>query len=1000
MEGSELNQATMPARFSLKLHLWIVLCLTAIMVIVVQVFSFKVNLDFVRHPQFGYFNQFDDIDDHIHATAPVWFGLYFVIDFIWAAMLLWLIVRFIQSLQILYFNRLFILLIILSVLAYAFDAIENLNYLTRGNLLREIISFKTIVNLKVLFYALVIVLALIAVYLKYVASLIIEIWRSIKVSALSILCIGLLMILSTFMDQGTTVIIHLLEHPGSLALSIFAINILALACAHYPDYFYKYFYPKPDVTIEWKMSKVFLTAQTGLGLINYKEESFEDGNQVSAETLKQRPRQEAEFFDAFRKVLGGFLLITWLYVLLFVMAKYMWPALPVGQILVLLVVVYLVFNNRMAQTKQYWKRHFNNNIFEKYLREHPGEPVKINLTENDFPKPIPFWLKLTLLSFILTIAVYIIAILCAVNCAWSLTWWWLVAAGLLNGLYFILFQNFRTLLRIYPFSRGWKWIPLLLLSNDFKYVGLFAGTGFVMLVSFVAFSFDPVRLNALVFILMFLYLVYGLLVVTIKHILYYKSHQHDDPKPHPYRYAERVFIYYIPVIVVIFLGLILYSSRAGNGLHGLTAAKEENLKIDFDAYANKLKDNLRQDTASQAMFVASYGGGLRAAAWTMLLLDNLNNRDPGFLNSTVAMSGASGGFLGLSFFLAALTETEDSENVRSTIDTIGNHNMLGIDVAYLLGFDFIRELLPYIDTLGKDRAMRSMKEYSKLIQPDEVRNENLFCSSYRNYWEYGYNKAGYLPALIGNTTSTHSRYGVALSLKPEGYELLFPGADDILDLDSNNSISYLSATSTTERFPIFSPAAQIKGKGYYVDGGYFENSGLLSLVTFHDFINRPEFGLLREGKVRVILIINSKESYIRYVLGNKLMTPDRDLSSSEVSAILHTVTDIDILPLALEERYRHQFKTNFIPVYLPYPITFQDVEDVIGASPLYPFEVMDRIRVSNQKIKTALENAGYQGVAVPPALARVLSNPAYEYMKAMMKHPEIDSVFREIVKKN
>lgn len=53
---------------------------------------------------------------------------------------------------------------------------------------------------------------------------------------------------------------------------------------------------------------------------------------------------------------------------------------------------------------------------------------------------------------------------------------------------------------------------------------------------------------------------------------------------------------------------------------------------------------------------------------------------------------------------------------------------------------------------------------------------------------------------------------------PSWYEQHLPGADNILDIENindhcdpvNKCITYLGATSTTERFPIFSPAAEIE----------------------------------------------------------------------------------------------------------------------------------------------------------------------------------------------
>lgn len=84
------------------------------------------------------------------------------------------------------------------------------------------------------------------------------------------------------------------------------------------------------------------------------------------------------------------------------------------------------------------------------------------------------------------------------------------------------------------------------------------------------------------------------------------------------------------------------------------------------------------------------------------------------------MSGVSGGFLGLSFYTSILAEDTAAQVRKAKIDMIGKHNILSIDIAYLLGFDFVREMFPYIDSFCfDDRAGRSMQEYATLIHPKQ-----------------------------------------------------------------------------------------------------------------------------------------------------------------------------------------------------------------------------------------------------------------------------------------
>jgi hypothetical protein len=254
------------------------------------------------------------------------------------------------------------------------------------------------------------------------------------------------------------------------------------------------------------------------------------------------------------------------------------------------------------------------------------------------------------------------------------------------------------------------------------------------------------------------------------------------------------------------------------------------------------------------------------------------------------------------------------------------------------------------------------------------------------------------PALIGNTTGTNNQYGVAFSMAYDETENPFPGAVDILSISDTEgkTISYLDATSTTERFPIFSPAAEIKGKGNFLDGGYFENSGLLSLMNFYGYLSEDTTLSLKDENTRVIVLINSKDDYIRRVLGDSIK-PVSDKATSELGAILETVADISILSLAMEEKYAERFGENYIAVYLPYYIHYDDVKSFIGGMPEDPFEVQALIDHSNAKIDTALSKFPQErDKPIPPALARVLSDPGYAYIKAMLKHEEVVDALSKI----
>ncbi len=934
-----------------KLALYLII-LTGLMVATAMLFKHYLAIEFIDHPQFAYFHEYSKIKDKIAASNGALYSYYsfFVLDMIWAPMALLMIYNLTRiSLDT---KRFLTSLLIFSIAAYVFDLLEGFGYTIKDDLFGSPgFSLAQFVRIKVSLYTIVIFHLLIALYQNYVTENLRLISQAILSSFLSIIIIVLILFLATKLEQGSTVIIHLLDSPFSIFVCALMVFILALACAHYPDYIKQYFFPNLSLTATWSLEPVGLfTRIFGMGLIHYND---------PAPVTSDEQKKGAKIASFLRKHLGGALLFTWLYSLLFVLEKYYEVKLPVGLFFFALILIYIyIYNDCYKKQALYGK---NKASFEKE----------------------------TIYTFIALCALLVLTVFSTLWYTWIQTCLLLIGSALCNLLFYIYFQ----------FSRSGadkekrKFLSLTALGDTVKYLKVFAFFGWCALFIYLVFLSIPTALSSLCFILIWMYLVYGAIVILMKHNLYYNRNQDTEKqiKSHP---MATFFRSYIPILGFLIIGLMIYASRAGNGLHLLSSVPESIPSISIDTFA--------KNSGPKKYFLASYGGGLRATIWTMLLINSKEQQDTSFLHSTAAMSGVSGGFLGLSFYTALVKEYNETTERAEAIDRIGKRNMLSIDISYMLGPDLIKETLPYINTLGKDRAAASMQEYAHQILGCSYDSSELQDESYRSYWTKTYQKNGYMPVLIGNTTGTNHNYGVAFSLSSEGIDSILPGAENILDIEEINCngdtiqtcLNYLGATSTTERFPIFSPAAEIKGKGHFVDGGYFENSGLLSLKNFRD--NYVEITVPDSVKPsdKFILIINSKEDYIRMKL-EPFLEPKSDIPSGEFSSILSTVTDIDILPHALEARYEKEFgQDRFIRIYLPYKITFEDVIRIIGDEPMYPFEIEKIINDSNEKIKIAL-GANYNN-HVPPALARVLSDPAYEYMKAMLRHQEVQDALARI----
>ena len=70
---------------------------------------------------------------------------------------------------------------------------------------------------------------------------------------------------------------------------------------------------------------------------------------------------------------------------------------------------------------------------------------------------------------------------------------------------------------------------------------------------------------------------------------------------------------------------------------------------------------------------------------------------------------------------------------------------------------------------------------------------------------------------------------------------------------------------------------------------------------------------------------------------------------------------------------------------------------LIRGTPAEPLKIQDLINASNKKISDLIGPYKDKNLfPVPPALARVLSDPAYEYMKAMLQHEEVKETIARI----
>jgi hypothetical protein len=282
--------------------------------------------------------------------------------------------------------------------------------------------------------------------------------------------------------------------------------------------------------------------------------------------------------------------------------------------------------------------------------------------------------------------------------------------------------------------------------------------------------------------------------------------------------------------------------------------------------------------------VAAEGGGIRAAYWTAGVLAHLQDRRPEFARHLFAISGVSGGSVGSAVFTSLVKDSTTAREsgagpLKCSVRADGTTSLEQCTRRILAG----QFLTP---TLARMVAGDSLQWF----WPVPVRRfdrgralEDAWAESYAEATTYRTLEQGYLaswpsptagvPALLLN--GTHVQTGRRLIAAPFRWRLLsedpsapdpvepgadFPDAYDLLGV-LGTDLPLHTAMHNSARFTYVSPAGRLRpygqDRGHVVDGGYFENSGA---VTLRDLVRAvSKLSVTPKPRFVVIYICNSPE---------------------------------------------------------------------------------------------------------------------------------------------
>ena len=521
-------------------------------------------------------------------------------------------------------------------------------------------------------------------------------------------------------------------------------------------------------------------------------------------------------------------------------------------------------------------------------------------------------------------------------------------------------------------------------------------------------------INPINMILAYLIAIYTIITMLFKWYLFLKYKNKDGEENYFPLGFTKLKLQGYRFLILAFIIYFIWNAKTPNNLHELSLLDKQEIykPKSLEEFCTDYQKN--RDTNQTPIFYAAYGGGLKAHYWNFQILDALEENKQ--FRNIVVMSGVSGGGMGIGNYTASKYQNFSSDDRNELINKVKASNILGIELAWFMGYDYFRTLLPIKTNIGKGRSHRSTGFYTNLLSNPELTDQTSFEQVYHKL-----SNNQHYPNVIFNSTAAANKYGVVSAINAPG---MFPASINLLDI-GDKTLSYFEAVTTCNRFPIISPAADIPTKGYFLDGGYFENSGIMSLASFANAIeevdqklvsdtSRTDYSPIMDTTINLVTVSNTKLNYLQFVLENAGMDyvqlSNQEIVQSknitEIQAILKGGIDLDRMPHYIRsfvEEYEAE-KYNIIDISLPYYFQIDSLEQKRDDDINKLFrgtlnqkarqKVHDILIKSNQAIKETLQKHAPKykidswGIVDPPT-ARILSKPVEIYMEAMMKHPYV-----------
>lgn len=290
----------------------------------------------------------------------------------------------------------------------------------------------------------------------------------------------------------------------------------------------------------------------------------------------------------------------------------------------------------------------------------------------------------------------------------------------------------------------------------------------------------------------------------------------------------KINFHFILIVLVFAVGLLAepHNVRVNKSTHEpeLIYGKRQDLHAYFNQWVAVRQKEIEDssNTIYPVFFALADGGASRSGYWTASVLSRLQDGTAGkFSRHLFCLSGASGGSVGNASFYASLYAKKYNGNGQSNLynsQSYLSNDFLSYTLARMMGPDFFKPLFPFDSIYDRAAALE--------ISMESVPGDNTIAPLMAKPLSYFLqnDQADGLPVLCINTTRMQDgRPGVVSTIQIDS--TIFGRRLDVLKtLKEGEDLNLSTLAVLGARFPYVSPAGRIRNN-YFVDGGYFDNSG-------------------------------------------------------------------------------------------------------------------------------------------------------------------------------